>query len=142
MNRPQPTRTDHERFCRAEGWQPLRDVRTGAGTRHVTYELALPDGRVLRTRISHPPQGGTHYGPALWQHILADQLQVSETEFRACVDEGVLPDRGVPRSVAEALPPVLVYLLINRVGLSESEVKALSKEQAVARVNQYWFEGS
>ncbi|MDR7302739.1 cytotoxic translational repressor of toxin-antitoxin stability system [Haloactinomyces albus] len=140
MTHSNPTRTDHERFCRTEGWQPLRDVRTGSGTRHTTYELALPDGRVLRTRISHPPERDT-YGPALWKHVLDDQLRVSEAEFRACVDEGVLPDRGVPRSAAEALPPALVYLLINRVGLPESEVKALSKEQAVARVNQYWFEG-
>lgn len=139
MTQPQPTRTDHDRFCRTEGWQPLRDTRDASGVRHITYELALPDGRILRTRVSRPPEH-SGYGPSLWKHVLGEQLQVSEAEFRACVDEGVQPDRGVPQPAAEALPPALVYLLINRVGLAESKVKALSKEQAVARVTRYWFE--
>jgi hypothetical protein len=63
-----------------EGWglgpASLPEHRTG--THHVTYELDLPDGRILRTRISHPP-GRTTYGPSsLWAHVPRDQLQVSE----------------------------------------------------------------
>jgi hypothetical protein len=134
---PQATRADHECFCRAEGWTKARSARGGAGTHHVTYELALPDGRVLRTRISHPPERST-YGPSLWRHILRDQLQVSEVDFWACVKESATPDRGFGVPTEESLPVDLVHLLIHRVGLAESEVKAMTKDQAIARVNDYW----
>jgi catechol 2,3-dioxygenase-like lactoylglutathione lyase family enzyme len=106
----------------------------------VTYEFALPDGRILRTRISHPVDRRT-YGPSLWSHILRDQLQVSEPDFWSCVRDGVKPDRGMPDPPAEALPADLAYLLIHRVGLPDSEVAAMSKAEAVERLNRYWAEG-
>jgi hypothetical protein len=34
-----------------------------------------------------------------------------------------------------------VYLLIHRVGVAEDEVAAMSKEQAIARLNAYWNAG-
>lgn len=138
---PQPTRHDHEKFCDVEGWKPVRDARGRTGTHHVTYEFALPDGRILRTRISHPVDPST-CGPSLWSHILRDQLQVSESEFWNCARDGVKPDRGLPEPPAEALPADLVHLLITRVGLSESEVGSMSKTDAVERLNRYWTEGS
>ncbi len=54
MTWPTPTRQDHEKFCRVEEWVVVRDARGRSGTHHVTYELYLKDGQVLRTRISHP----------------------------------------------------------------------------------------
>lgn len=140
MSWPQPTRQDHEKFCEVEGWKLVRDARGRTGTHHVTYEIALLDGRILRTRISHPVDRST-YGQSLWGHILRDQLQVTEPEFWACAREGVTPDRGVPETPAKALPADLVYLLISRVGLSEAEVAAMSKTEAVERLNRYWTEG-
>ena len=140
MTWPQPTRQDHQKFCGVEGWTPVRDARGRSGTHHITYELVLPDGRVLRTRISHPPDRGV-YGPSLWSHILRDQLDVSEEEFWACVRTGKRPDRGVPQVPAEALPADLVHLLISRVGLPDSVVAAMTKAEAVERVNRYWAEG-
>jgi hypothetical protein len=137
---PQPTRQDHDKFCGVEGWTPVRDARGRTGTHHVTYELHLPDGRVLRTRISHPPDRAT-YGSSLWSHILRDQLGVSEEEFWACVREGIKPGRGVPEVPPEALPAELVHLLITRVGLAEPEVAAMSKAEAVEQLNRYWSEG-
>lgn len=139
MSRPGPTRRDHDTFCRVERWRPVRDARGRTGTHHVTYELELPDGRVLRTRISHPPDR-TDYGPGLWRHILRDQLQVDEPTFWACVQDGVPPDRGVPRAPAGALPAELVHLLITRVGLPEHEVAAMTKADAVARLQHYWLD--
>jgi hypothetical protein len=136
----QPTRQDHDKFCGVEGWTPVRDARGRTGTHHLTYELHLPDGRILRTRISHPPDRTT-YGSNLWSHILRDQLGVSEEEFWACVRDGIKPDRGVPEASPKALPADLVYLLINRVGLAEPEVAAMSKAEAVERLNRYWAEG-
>jgi len=137
---PQPTRSDHDKFCDIEGWTAVRDARGRSGTHHVTHELHLPDGRVLRTRISHPVDRST-YGSSLWSHILRDQLGVSEAEFWSCLRDGVKPNRGVPERPAEALPADLVHLLITRIGLAESEVGTMSKGEAVERLNRFWTEG-
>ncbi len=140
MTWPPPTRQDHDKFCGVEGWTPVRDARGRTGTHHITYDLNLPDGRVLRTRISHPADRIT-YGSSLWIHILLDHLGVSEEEFWTCVRDGVKPDRGVPEAPPEALPADLVNLLLTRVGLTGSEVAAMTKTEAVERLNRYWAEG-
>lgn len=139
MSWPQPTRRDHAKFCDVEGWQRVRNARGRTGTHHVN-ELTLPDGRILRTRISHPADR-SGYGPGLWSHILRDQLRVSESEFWSCVRDGVKPDRGVPDPPTGALPADLVHLLIRRVGLSDSEVAAMGRAEALDRLNRYWTEG-
>lgn len=141
MTWPQATRKDHDTFCRVEEWHLVRDARGRSGTHHVTYELALPDGRILRTRISHPVDRSS-YGRSICSHILRDQLQVEESAFWACVHDGVKPDRGVPTPPADALPADLVHLLISRVGLNEAQVAEMSKDEAVARAQRYWTEGS
>lgn len=136
MTSPAPTCADHEKFCRAEGWQPVRDAgRTG--THHVTYELALHDGRILRTRISHPVVRSS-YSQHIWSHILRDQLDVDQAAFWACLRDGIKPNRGAPESPAGALPAELVNLLLRRVGLSEAEVAAMTRAEAVARMQEYW----
>lgn len=141
-NWPQPTRKDHETFCRIEEWQQVRDARGRTGTHHVTYQLALPDGRVLRTRISHPVDR-SDYGQAIWSHILRDQLQVDEDVFWRCVQDGIKPDRGGrPEPPGEAKPADMVYLLIHRVGLNEASVAAMTKAEAAARLQRYWTDGA
>lgn len=137
MTWPQPTRQFHERFCQVEEWARVRDSRGRTGTHHVTYELALHDGRVLRTRVSHPVDRTT-YGPSIWSHILRDQLVVTEEEFWQCAKQNVKPNRGEPEIPAEALPAELVHLLLSRVGLAEREVAAMTRDEAVARLNEYW----
>lgn len=141
MNWPAPTRKNHEAFCAIEGWTRVRDARGRTGTHHVTCELALPDGRILRTRISHPVDR-SGYGASLWSHILRDQLQVTEAEFWAAVRENKKPDRGAPEPPAEALPADVVHLLISRAGLTEAEVAAMTRDQAIERLQRYWAEGS
>lgn len=140
MSWPQPTRQDHERFCLTEGWHRVRDARGRTGTHHVTYELDLPDGRILRTRISHPVNCGG-YGRSLWAHILRDQLQVSEEEFWACAKNGAKPDRGTPNPPPDTVPAEVVHLLITRVRLSEDEVQAMSRDEAIIRLHHFWTEG-
>jgi hypothetical protein len=137
---PEPTRKDHDTFCRVEGWRLVRDARGRTGTHHITYELDLPDGRTLRTRVSHPPDR-SGYGPSLFKHILRDQLDVDEGQFWACVRDGVKPDRGLPAISQAALPAEVVHLLISRVGLQESEVAAMSRDEAIARLQRFWTEG-
>lgn len=141
MTWPAPTRSDHEAFCMTEGWERVRDSQGRTGTHHVTYELHLHDGRILRTRISHPPDRSS-YGKAIWAHILRDQLNIGEAEFWACVQDKVKPDRGQPRMPAEALPAELVHLLITRLGLPEAEVADMSKADAIARMQEYWSTSS
>jgi hypothetical protein len=82
------------------------------------------------------------YGERLWSHILRDQLEVDQATFWACVEGGKKPDRGKPEPPAEALPADLVHLLLTRVRLSETEVSAMSKEEAIARMQRYWATGS
>ncbi|WP_181958559.1 cytotoxic translational repressor of toxin-antitoxin stability system [Nonomuraea diastatica] len=140
MTWPQPTREHHDRFCQIEGWRLVRNARGRTATHHVTYELDLADGRILRTPISHPVDGSS-YGQSIWRHILRDQLQVDEPTFWACVQRGVVPDRGQPEPPSNALPAEVVHLLISRVGLAETDVATMTKEDAVARLQKYWLEG-
>ncbi len=140
MSWPAPTRADHDKFCRIEGWTPVRDAAGRTGTHHVTYELALPDGRILRTRISHPPNR-TSYGTGLWAHILRDQLDVDEATFWAAVRDGVKPSRGAAATRAETLPTELAFLLVNRVGLTREQIAVMTKTEAIERLNRFWTEG-
>lgn len=134
---PAATRQDHQKFCGTEGWQRVRNVRGKTGAHHLPYEFTLPDGRVLRTRISHPPDRST-YGTALWGHILRDQLEVTEDTLWACVRDGVQPDRGQPQQPEAAIPASLVHQLVVRFRVPEEEVAAMTKQQAIDRLSTLW----
>lgn len=140
VNWPAPTRKDHEEFCQAEGWKLQQNARGATGD-HFIYELELSDGRILRTRISHPVNR-SGYGADMWAHILRDQLDVDAATFWACVRGEALPKRGDPEPPAEALPAEVAYLLRDRVRLSESEIAALTKDEAIARLQRFWTEDS
>jgi hypothetical protein len=130
------TRGDHHHFCANEGWTEVRS------THHVTFKLVLPDGVVLRTRLSRKPDS-TVYGPSVFAHVLRDQLKVSADQFWACADDGMPPDRGFRQATPqETLPAEIVYLLASKVGLSEAEIADMSRDEAIARMNQFWTEGS
>lgn len=122
-----------------EGWAQVRNARGRTG-HHVTYRLSLPDGRILRTRISHPPNRQT-YGPQLWSHILRDQLDVTEDEFWACVQDGVRPVRGTPEHPEESIPAGLVSQLLAN-GVPEDELQAMTKAEAIQRLTAIWSQQS
>lgn len=131
-------RRHHEKFCRIEGWVEPRNTRNKKVGHHLTFELTLPDGGVLRTRISRPANNET-YGPALWSHILRDQLCVTETEFWSCVDQGIAPGRSRPASPpTNALPADLVYQLLHTVGFTEEYVATLDRDTAIKLMNEHW----
>lgn len=134
-----PARADHEKFCQVEGWEQVRNARGKTGTHHITYELALPDGRILRTRISHPPDRTT-YGASMWAHILRDQLDVTVDEFWACVRDGARPEREQPRQEGEGVPAELVYQLVAKWHVREAEVAKMTKQEAVERLQSLWAE--
>src|SRR5262249_9277618 len=104
-------------------------------------ELSLPDGRTLRTRVSHPPNR-TAYGPSMWAHILRDQLCVDEATFWAAVRQGVQPPRVHAAARTTSLPSEVAALLVNRVGLTREQVTALSRQEAIERLNRFWTEGA
>lgn len=133
------SRRDHDRFCKTEGWDEVRNAQGGKVEHHITYELALPDGRILRTRISRPADNTT-YGLSLWKHILTEQLDVTEAEFWACLRDKQLPDRGAATTEppAQALPASLVHQLIHVAGVPENDVAGMSLERAVEVMTAHW----
>lgn len=134
---PQPTRAVHEQFVLNEGWHQV------PSTHHDTFELDLPDGRVLRTRISRPPDKTT-YGARMWAHILRDQLDVTAGEFWACVRDGVAPNRTpdhTAEKIDDAIPVEVVQLLIGRVELTRQTLIGMTREDAIGRLNEYWLTG-
>jgi len=133
------SRRDHDRFCQIEGWTEVRNARGHKVRHHITYELELPDGRVLRTRISRPANRET-YGPKLWSAILEHQLCVTETEFWSCVNDKQLPDRGTGdvSAPAHALPAQLVFQLIHDAKVPEDQVAMMTLEQAMKAMAEYW----
>jgi len=138
VSHPAPTRTAHERFCKAEGWQVVRSAVGKRNTHHDTYELSLANGDVLRTRVSRPVNKQT-YGPKLWAHILRDQLVVTEQEFWDCAERGIVPDRGgAPASEPRGVPTEILYQLKHRAGLPASEIATLSRSEAIERLNEFW----
>ncbi|MBA2695398.1 MAG: cytotoxic translational repressor of toxin-antitoxin stability system [Actinobacteria bacterium] len=133
------SRADHHRFCKIEGRVEVRNARGKAVGHHITYELSLSDGRILRSRISRPADG-TAYGIGLWKAILRDQLCVSEEEFWACVTDRKPPDRGVQAASVpqRALPASLAAQLIREAGIPESRVAQMTLEEAVAAMTEHW----
>lgn len=132
---PEPTRKDHQQFCLNEGWRQVCNARGKSG-HHATFELTLLDGETLRTRISHPPNRKT-YGPSMWAHILREQLHVSEDEFWACVREKKVPQRSRGLPAMPSIPAGVVAQLLSH-GVEESEVRLMSRSEAIERLNLIW----
>jgi len=135
---PRARKSDHQRFCRTEGWHLVRDATGRPIGHHETYELPLADGRILRTRISRPVDD-TDYGSGLFAHILREQLEVSADEFWRGVRDGEAPARGAPAPMAaRTLPLGLVRQLTEQVGLDEQVALGLTLEQATAALTEHW----
>lgn len=123
---------DLKAFVERDGWAEEPNlargrVRTGD---HRRYRKELPDGSILRTKVSHGL--GDEIGIDLFRHILRDQLRVSEGRFWDVV-------RGTAKEVADAPPPSartvpgwLVQRLILTVELREDEVGAMTVDEAHA----------
>jgi hypothetical protein len=134
------SRRQHQRFCQIEGWAEVRSARGTATQHHITDELTLADGRVLRTRISRPANN-TPYGRGLWSHILTDQLQVTAEQFWDCVHNGKPPQRArpsAPPSDARTLPASLAHQLVHMLQLTSDEVARVTLDEAVQRMKAHW----
>lgn len=134
-----PSRRDHQKFCTNEGWTEVRNARGKSTQHHITYELALVDGRILRTRVSRPANTNT-YGKNLWAHILRDQLDVTSEDFWRCVDSKILPSRGKTVEPPDAifLPAGLAYQLVHTLHLSNEQIAGLTLDEAVQLMREFW----
>ncbi|MCY7365095.1 MAG: hypothetical protein LH469_07275 [Frankiaceae bacterium] len=133
------SRREHKQFCDIEGWDTVLNAGGKKVSHHITLELALDDGRILRTRISRPANNDT-YGPSLWTAILRDQLDATEDAFWDCVERQVLPPRpgNADSPAAAGLPASLVHQLKGALGLNDADIAVLSKDEAVARMTAFW----
>jgi len=138
---PQPTHAQLRRFCELDGWQETKSVR-GKVPDHYRYRKTLADGTLLRTKVSHG--SGSVEDPGLWAHIWKRQLGLqSEQQFWDTLKSGepvARPGDVVAQQApaAERLPRDLFWALVHTVGLSEQEAAGLSKQEAVARMTEYW----
>lgn len=138
---PPGDRDAHRTFCVTEGWEERPSARGRRGQDHVKFELRLSDGRVLLTRISHPVDRST-YSRSMWTHILRDQLDVTDDEFWACVNEGTVPARGAPeQSTERSLPAWLVRHLLDA-GVPVEEIAGMDEAQARERIARIWTQGT
>jgi hypothetical protein len=106
-------------------------------THHRTYKLELPDGEILRTRISKPVDR-TQYAKSTWSHILREQLAVDSATFWACVKERVLPDRSTSAEERPGIPYHLVLELKRTCGISSEEAIKLTELQAKQKIAEHW----
>lgn len=126
------TREDHDRFCETEGWTLTSGAKGRPVQHHRTYELALWNGRILRTRISRPVDR-TEYSSSMWAHILRNQLEVSPPEVWACVQGTSLPNRGqAPASSAKKAIPLYLLRALGDLGVSDEEVLRLDAAGAAS----------
>jgi hypothetical protein len=133
------SRREHQRFCAIEGWDEVLNSRGKPTRHHITYELLLADGSILRTRISRPANTDA-YGKSLWSHILDDQLHVTQAEFWECVDNKIPPDRTpfTARPDSTTLPAQLAYQLVHTLNLTNEAIASLTLEEAVKLMAEHW----
>lgn len=121
---------DLETYVERDGW--IEEPSLSRGRRrtgdHRRYTKELPDGTILRTKVSHAL--GEEIGTDLFKHILRAQLSVDEPQFWAVVRGRVqqTSDAQPPRS--DTVPAWLVQRLLFTVELPEAEVRKLTAEQA------------
>ncbi len=121
----------------AVGWEevPNRSRGRSRGGDHWRYQKAVPDGRVLRTKVSRSLN--KEIGPSLLGHILRHQLETTMEEFQATSSGQGEDPRAVRMPDVEPMPGWLVMRLIHTVGLDESAVRALTLAEALAAWDDY-----
>jgi hypothetical protein len=127
---------DLKAYVEKDGWTEERNlsrnrIRTGDQWR---YSKEQPDGRTLRTKVSHSVRD--EIGSSLFRHILRDQLQVDETTFWTVVHGRPEPDEAATPPPTP-VPGWLIQRLFVTVGMSEDEVRALSADDAAAAWETY-----
>lgn len=125
---------EHTRFCQFDGWTQLKSAR-GVGRDHIYFVKELPDGRTLRTKVSHGSKKA-EYSAHLWKQIWSEQLALSsEDEFWRVLKERRPANRETTVEVArEEMPAWLAQCLLYTVGLRQDQIANMS----LAEADQCW----
>lgn len=128
---------DLRTFLKHDGWE--EEPNLGRGRRrtgdHRRYRKVFPDGRVLRTKVSHATRD--EIGRSLFSHILRDQLETTEERFWAVIAGTATADDRPSPPITPTLPGWLVLRLVTTAGRSESEVAAMTPDEAQAAWDSY-----
>lgn len=106
-------------------------ARTGD---HRRYQKERADGTILRTKVPHSSRD--EIGDDLFRHILRDQLRVTEEQFWGMVRGGATILEA-PHPPAPTVPGWLIERLLFTVGLPESEIRAMTADEARAAWDAY-----
>jgi len=129
-----PTWRDLVAFCKADKWEPSRQ------TKHAVYKKVLADGTALQTETSRG-KDADNIGAGLFHFILRVELQVSEDEFWEAIRTGEpasRPAHPAPRPLPPKPDAGLVFQLRKHLHLTDQEIGALSKDEAVELINEYY----
>lgn len=133
-----PTFRDLKTYLERDGgWKEIPNLARGRRRvgDHWRYRKTLPDGTVLRTKVSHTL--GDEIGPDLLSHIVRDQLRTTMEHFRDVVAGRATSDAATAKPQVEPIPGWLVTRLIYSVGIPEDEVRGMSAEEARARWERF-----
>ena len=138
MTPTSPSWADVERFLGVDGWRQIpAGERGGRRQTHIFFEKPLPDGRLLRTHISH--DRSKKISPGRFGTILREQLEVSRADFWEAIRSG----RQVSRPVETEAAPVehdawVIAVLVGELHMGAEEIEGLSEQEAVALVHDHW----
>lgn len=129
-----PTFRDLKTYLERDGgWEPIPNLARGRRRvgDHWRFRKVLPDGTVLRTKVSHAL--GDEIGPDLLGHIVRDQLRTTMDHFHDVVAGRAGSEAMVAEPKVEPIPAWLVERLIYTVGMQEDEARRMSPVEARAR---------
>lgn len=132
-----PTFRDLKTYLERDGdWKEIPSLARGRRRvgDHWRFRKTLPDGTVLRTKVSHAL--GDEIGPDLLGHIVRDQLHTTMKHFRDVV-AGRATKRAAAKPRVAAIPGWLITRLIHTVGIPEAEVRGMSAKVARARWERF-----
>lgn len=126
-----PTFRDLQTYLERDGgWEEIPNLARGRRRvgDHWRYRKILPDGTVLRTKVSHALGG--EIGRDLLAHIVRDQLRTTMEHFRDVVAGRATDEAAASEPQVEPIPGWLVVRLIYTAGIREAEVRRMSAEDA------------
>jgi len=133
-----PTHAQLRRFCQVDGWVDLTQEAGRKRRHHLRFAKVLADGRTLYTRISLG--SGSIEDHALFTHILRDQLEITEEQFWAAVDQGVPPTRPGSRQAERPPGAYLEYGLVKgllQAGYTQQQIATMGKDEGVELLDYY-----
>lgn len=117
-----------------------KDWESDRKSDHIFYEKRLDNGDVLSTHVSKALDKSP--GRERFAQILKYQLKVTEDEFWAVIREKrpARRERAAAPSApkAPALSLSLVVQLQKQLGLTEKDMKGMTKEEAVRRLQEHY----